>query len=51
MMKNKRKCGAADSSAIPTVEELIEMCDKLDENIENGIKELKDEIREYSDER
>ena len=50
-MKNKRKRGAADSSAVPTIEELIEMCDKLSETIENDIKELKDEIRKYADKR
>ena len=51
MMKNKSKRGRADSEALPTIEELIEMCDKLSETIENDIKELKDEIREYADKR
>ena len=50
-MMRKSKRGRADSEALPTIEELIEMSDKLRENIENDIKELQDEIREYADKR
>lgn len=50
-MMRKSKRGRADSEALPTIEELIEMSDKLRENIENDIKELKDEMREYTDKR
>lgn len=49
-MKKRRK-SELEANASLTIEELIEMSDKLRENIENDIKELKDEIREYADKR
>ena len=45
-MKNKRKRGAADSSAVPTIEALIEQCNVLQETIEMHLKEQKEELQE-----
>ena len=45
-MKNRRRRGRADSEALPTIEELIEKCNSLQEAIEKHLKELKEELCE-----
>lgn len=43
-MMRKSKRGKADSEALPTIEELIENCNTLQEAIEKHLKELKEEL-------
>ena len=45
-MMRKSKRGRADSEALPTIEELIENCKRLAEELEKGRKELKREMYE-----